>query len=47
LSSVVQTYLKVLEMVGLAAEVAALKETVAALQVDARTRDKPPPEAAA
>jgi hypothetical protein len=30
LSSVVQTYLKVLEMVGLAAEVAALKETVAA-----------------
>lgn len=47
LSSVVQTYLKVLEMVGLAAEVAALKETVAALQVDTRTRDKPPPEAAA
>ena len=47
LSSVVQTYLKVLEMVGLAAEVAALKETVATLQVDTRTRDKPPPEAAA
>jgi hypothetical protein len=46
LSSVVQTYLKVLEMVGLAAEVAALKEMVAALQVDTRTRDKPPPEAA-
>ena len=47
LSAVVQTYLKVLELVGLAAEVAALKETVAALQVDTRTRNQSPPEAAA
>jgi hypothetical protein len=47
LSNTVMVYLKVLEMVGLAADVAALKETVAALQVETRMRDEPPPEAAA
>jgi hypothetical protein len=47
LSNVVQTYLKVLEIVGLAADVTALKETVAALRAETRTREEPPPEAAA
>jgi hypothetical protein len=47
LSNVVQTYLKVLEMVGLAADVAALKETVAVLRAETWTREEPPPEAAA
>jgi hypothetical protein len=37
----------VLEMVGLAADVAALKETVAALRAGTRTREEPPPQAAA
>jgi hypothetical protein len=33
--------------VGLAADVAALKETVAVLRAETRTREEPPPEAAA